>query len=352
MAVGPPRKPIRAEGVAIPELMAQLGVSSWTNVPNAILERWMGPDYPPKLRVLAALVRHSFGYQSPHAVHLVKGQPRPLRQVDLARLLGLEKRWLKRILAEARCDGLVTVDRKLVYPVATPSVASPVRQKRKMGVKLTPFASPSPLPPAHDALADPEYLTEVTEIKADYKREIGLAKGRLVQRLQIAQARALQRGKGVDLTPQLGVDLTPNQGPYKRKESEKKGQAGGQYVQVEAAEASLPASPPAFPSLEVQELARYLEQFTHLVGEAPPLAEVEEIHQRLLPATIGQFRTHVDNRLARGFRPHGWRVLRQLAADCAASKEAVDAAPPADASAPTERRAKLARLQRALGPKP
>jgi hypothetical protein len=322
-------------GVAVPELMAQLGVSSWTNVPNPILERWMGADYPPKLRILAALVRQSFGYQSPYCVHLVKGRQRPLRQADLGRLLRLHCRWIKRVWAELRREGCVTVQDRLIY--VTPNPPPPPE------IRVATDAETG------EAISDCEYLAEMAEAKRLYVHEISAAKARLSERLRLARIRAMERAEGANLTPQNGGQLDPHFGAYKRKESEKKGPAGGQYSQPRIEEPAPPASPPAFPSVEVEQLHRYLEQFTHLVGEAPDPAEVAEIHKRLNSASIGQFQTHVDNRLARGWKPRGWRVFRLLAADCAASVEQFAHGPPAERPELQPHQQDLARLQRALG---
>jgi len=346
--MSPPRKSPGSEGLALPELMAQLGITSWTSVPNAILERWMAPDNPPRLRVMAALVRHSFGFQSPYAVHVVKGRQQPLYQADLARMLKMHRRWVKRLLSEVRAAGLIKCDGKLLYPVPRPP---------EMGAKSAPFAFSSRFAPASpleaeaEGLDDPEYLNEVAQIKRDYLREIAQAKGRMAERLALARARARQRAMGADFAPILGADLTPillsppPLPPLSEKIKEKKG-AGGQAARVETEEVDRPpAGPPAFPSPKVEELHRYLESIAHLVGTAPTLAEAAEIHKRLKPATIDQFRTHIENRLARGFRPRGWAIFHELAADCAK-------APTAQGATPDARTAKLLQLQRALGFKP
>lgn len=345
--MNPPRKPSASNGKALPELMAQLGVTSWTNVPNPILERWMEPDNPARLRVMAALVRHSFGYQRPYAVHMVKGKERPLQQADLARMLGMQDRWLRKVLAEIKSEGLVEARGKLLIPVATPPKN---RSKSALPAFSSPFASSSPSGGDGDdpLLTDPEYAREVAEIKRDYLRELCEAKGRMAKRLALARAQAEERAKGeqktkrADLNLKEGADLAP---PI-RKESEKKEEEAGGRARVEEDRSS---SPPAFPSLEVEELHHYLEGLSHLIGTAPDPAETAEIHARLKPASIGLFQTHVQNRLARGFRPRGWRVFRQLAADCAASGKAFAAAPAKPVAVAEPEKEKLRRLKRAMG---
>jgi len=365
VAVGPRGKPGAGNGGSISELMAQLGVTSWTQVPNPILERWMEADQPPRLRVMAALVRHSFGYQRPYAVHLVKGKERPLQQADLSRLLGIAQRWMKRVLAKVESQGLIRGDGKLLYPVATPP---------EMGVKLTlpAFSSPFAFSSPQDQLLldDPEYAKEVAEIKSDYLRELGQAKGRMTRRLEIAKARAAERAKGVNLTPipapaleapmgvnlapVLGVDLTPKaeSPPHPLLREKKESKAGRQAVHSVTEESAPAAGPPACPALSAEqaELSDYLKGFAGVLGTAPDPGEVIEIHARLRAASIGQFRTHVENRLARGFRPRGWRVFQKLAADCAAGQEAFAAAGALPA-AEDKQQQKIRRLRRALAPK-
>lgn len=371
--MNPPRKPAQPAitlQASASKLMEQLGVSSWTEVPNAVLERWMAPDQPARLRLMAAVVRYSFGYRSAYAVHLVKGQQRPLRQADLSRLLSLHEVTVRRLLVEIRREGLVMTDGNRVYPIPNPPPASstehPGRKGERSVAELAPSTVSSPLAvssPVLEEALDSEYYAEAAEIKADYRREISAAKARMWQRLQIARSKAKQRAAQArfvadsatlpeqyavaDSATETVADSATVQGPYKRNENETKGPPGRQAAQVETE-----AGPPAFPSLEVEELHRYLESLVHLVGTAPHPAETAEIHKRLKSASIEQYRTHVSNRLARGLQPRGWRIFRELADDCGQARADAGQAGQPEASAPPERQAKIARLQRALGVKP
>ncbi len=129
MSAAPQPKPAQDER---PRLMRELGVYGWSNVPNTDLEAWMAnEDHPLWFRVLACVVRHSVGY-SKHAevqdgavmaIRLEDRRAVPLRQVDVAEILGQPKQHVNRAVQYLEAiDGSVrAIGQKLFFlPVPKP----------------------------------------------------------------------------------------------------------------------------------------------------------------------------------------------------------------------------------------
>jgi len=167
----------------IPKFLRELGVDSWTNLPNSTLDHLMTGRYPEILRVMACVVRHSFGYQSQQCIQFkrIKGKlvAVPLLQADIAEKLELCKQNVHRATAELEEDGLIDFDGRRILLNAYP------KPRRN-----APTKPPKPQP--GDWIPDEEvrsqYLQRVTAIKAECDEAVKVIRSDYFRKLKVIES--------------------------------------------------------------------------------------------------------------------------------------------------------------------
>ena len=105
-----------------PQLMADLDVEYWVNLPRDTLEHLMTDRFPRRERIWACIILHSYGheYLSPFCQRIVNGRRQEMRKVDIARELDIDKAGVSREFARFETDGLVRTEGKRIYPCPKP----------------------------------------------------------------------------------------------------------------------------------------------------------------------------------------------------------------------------------------
>jgi hypothetical protein len=118
------RKPARSEGGGRPQLMLDLGVETWVNLPRPILNHLTSRAFPMKQRVWAAIIIHSYGheYQNPYCQFRERnGDLRPMLQKDLCRELGIFAPHISHVISDLEREHLLRIEAGKLYPVPKPA---------------------------------------------------------------------------------------------------------------------------------------------------------------------------------------------------------------------------------------
>lgn len=326
-----------APGPQPPGVLLDLKGINYTAVPNEVLDHWQTEAFPVTLRVMACIVRNSFGYHTACCMrHQEKQKPRPMQQVDLAEILKLSKSQVSKAIHELTAQRLVWFTGRLLYAVANPGE----------------FPAPAPTR-AREAEAqekDPEYHQEIEEARAEYQAALNQARAHLQQRLKLAelhyqsrQAGAagpevaepgnLARVAGIDNSelPELTTKVAGNatriiievKKVYKGERKQAREELRGNSTR-EPREAS-PACPlPSSKNQKLEKAFEYLNQFTPQIGKSPPQQLVAEFVERLKGASLEQVETVRQQRVSAGLVFHSYGIFLEFADDCATSKEAFE----------------------------
>jgi hypothetical protein len=340
------RKPATSEGNRRPRSMAELGIVSWTAIPNPVLEHWMTEAFTVKLRVMACVVRYSFGFRRLSCVIQDGRTLRPMLQADIARLLNLHKGSVTKAVQELVLERLVRLDGRQLYAIANPSEAPQPKILELPGQREIP------------EVADPEYLEEIEGARAEYSRTIQQARAVLRQGLEKAKRHYQARQAALGL-PAVAIPATlppteelripalkvagsatfelPDSQPVsllkKRKKIYKKRKSGwvGEELVVGSSSAPPPDATPThpLPSQEIEkalpttlEVYDYLKQFTREIGKAPDLKIALKLQRRLCGASIEQLELLRQQRCQTGLVINSYGIFLNLADDVARSQEA------------------------------
>lgn len=340
------RKPAASEGHHGNFLMAQLKIL-WSAVPNDVLRHWMSQEFPTNLRVMACVVRHSFGSETLCCV-AKEDDPTspPLQQTDIAKLLNLHKGSVAKAIRQLTLERLVHLEGRKIYAIAEPSKAP------------SPKILEMPSQPETPELRDPDYLQEIQEARVEYSRTMQQAKAVLQHQLEKArlhyQARQAALGKHftscdsgnfppTEKLPilarkvaKIATSELPDSQPYhylaqKDIHTKETSEWVGEELVVGSSSAPPPDATPTHPlpsqeskkahptTLEVYE---YLKQFTPQIGKAPDVRISLNIHRHLRGASIQQLELLRQQRCQSGLAINSYGIFLNLADDVARSQEA------------------------------
>lgn len=330
-SAAPARKPPEStDGHSRPALMAQLGISDWTNVPNKNLEHWMDSrELPDWFRVLACIVRHSLGYQSDRCIRLERGQKRPFKQVDIARRLEMREPHVSRAMAVLERNGSVRTHGQTIFFCHEPRPQTEAIN-RPAAEEFSPLHRQLRAIRAvfNHALRK---LAESGKFETLNLADCGNFSGPKVadsDRLSLLPESSESSGEsgwvGSLLTvileelrkPTEALTHTPA-GDFKTLEALQKALAEKDQ-RIEQLEAELAQRNITQPTAkEERELLEYLRLFERAIGKGhPPTKIVRAVHDRLRGVPVAHFKMLVDRRASdQNFHLTSWGLFLNLADD-------------------------------------
>jgi hypothetical protein len=197
------------EPIRRPQLMQDLGVKHWANVPVQVLEFLTAPIFPRPVRILSLLIRQSWGYGRPDAIKGIKRTrfgheyAVPLLQRDIVEILNIEKEHVSRTVTQLERIGALKVDGKKLLPVPNPVI---------QGLEK--------LPDSATFFSELPIFQQLENLKSEYRTELAAAvqaaiepvRSKYLPRIQEVKTEFKRAVKAVRKGDQPAIDAEPPQG--------------------------------------------------------------------------------------------------------------------------------------------